>query len=151
MSSRIWVTVEPVTAAFSTAARDAELRPSRRASSWLTWTRSWRAGSFQSKLICRASGSVAITCARSNAIARTWSMSGPLTRYCTGQPTGGPSSSGEIRLTTPGNSSASSCSSLRLQALPGGDVLGDDDRLREEIVRQLHVQRQVEADRARPT
>ena len=38
-------------------------------------------------------------------------MSGPLTRYCTGQPTGGPSSSGEIRLTAPGKSSASTFSS----------------------------------------
>ena len=34
MSSRICVTVEPVTAALSTAASDCELRPSRRASSW---------------------------------------------------------------------------------------------------------------------
>ena len=94
MSSRIWVTVEPVTAAFSTAASDCELRPSRRASSWSISMRTWRAGSFQSKLMRRVSGLVAITWASPSAISRTWSMSGPLTRYCTGQPTGGPSSSG---------------------------------------------------------
>ena len=40
---------------------------------------------------------------------------------------------------------------LRLQPLAGVDVLGDDHRLREEVVRQLDVKRQVEADRARPT
>jgi hypothetical protein len=111
MSSRSWVTVEPVTAALSAAASVCELRPSRRASSWSIRTRTWRAGSFQSKLMRRALGSVATTCASLSAISRTWSMSGPLTRYCTGQPTGGPSSSGEIRLTTPGKSLASTCSS----------------------------------------
>ena len=39
---------------------------------------------------------------------------------------------------------------LRLQPLPGRDVLGDDHRLAEEVVRELRVQRQVEADGAAP-
>ena len=72
--------------------------------------------------------------------------SGPLTRYCTGQPTGGPSSSGETRATTLGNCSASAFSSLALQPLAGRDVLGDDHRLGEEVVGELDVERQVEAD-----
>ena len=78
----------------------------------------------------------------------TSSLSGPLTRYCTGQPTAGPSSSGDTRPTRPGNSSASSFSSLRLQPQARVEVLGNDHRLREELVLQLHVERQVEADRA---
>ena len=39
-------------------------------------------------------------------------------------------------------------SSFVLQPLARRDVLGDDHRLAEEVVRQLHVERQVEADRA---
>ncbi len=81
-------------------------------------------------------------------MSRSWVGSGPSTRYCTGQPTGGPSSSGETRPTTCGNCSASSCFEPRLQAFSGLDVVGDDDRLGKERVGQLHVQRQVEADRA---
>ena len=39
-------------------------------------------------------GPTPITSATLKAIARTWSGSGPLTRYWSGHPTGGPSSSG---------------------------------------------------------
>ena len=53
-----------------------------------------------------------MTSARRSAIARTWERSGPLTRYCTGQPTGGPSSSGDTRPTTLGICSASAFSSF---------------------------------------
>ena len=95
MSSRTWVTVVPVTAAFSVPASAAELMPSWRAWSWFTFTRNCRAGSIQSKLTCRVRGSVPTTLARSSAMRRTSSGSGPDTRYCSGQPTGGPSSSGE--------------------------------------------------------
>ena len=56
-------------------------------------------------------------------------MSGPLTRYCTGQPTGGPSSSGDIRETTLGNSSGQLLLQLGAQPLARGHVLGDDDGL----------------------
>ena len=106
----------------------ASARPSR------SWSRS-------------VSGLAATTCARSSAIARTTDGSGPLTRYWIGQPTGGPSSSGETRATTSGNSSASLCSSLPCRRSRAVDVLGDDHRLGEERVGQLHVERQVEADR----
>ena len=81
-------------------------------------------------------------------MSRTVSTSGPLTRYCTGQPTGGPSSSGETRPTASGNCSASSFSSRGCRRSRAGEVLRDDHGLGEEGVRQLHVERQVEADRA---
>ena len=62
--------------------------------------RTSRAGSIQSKFTFVALRFVATTCASLSAISRTWPRSGPLTRYCTGHPTGGPSSSGEILATT---------------------------------------------------
>jgi len=70
-----------------------------------------RSGSIQSKFTSRVSGFEEMVRARSSAMRRTSCWSGPLTRYCTGQPTGGPSSSAETRPTTFGNSSASSFSS----------------------------------------
>ena len=57
-------------------------------------------------------GSRPSTSASRSAIDRTWERSGPLTRYCTGQPTGGPSSSGDTRPTTLGICSAIIFSSL---------------------------------------
>ena len=40
------------------------------------------------------------SCGTCRPMRRTSSLSGPVTRYCSGQPTGGPSSSGETRETT---------------------------------------------------
>ena len=54
----------------------------------------------------------------------------------------------DARRPTLGNCSASTFSSFALQPLARRHVLGDDDRLGEEVVGQLHVERQVEADRA---
>ncbi len=112
MSSRTWVTGEPVMTVLSTPASASELRPSRRASSWSTRMRTSRVGSTQSKLVRSVSGLAETTWASSRAIERTTDGSGPLTRYWTGQPTGGPSSSGDTRPTTLGKSSARRCSSL---------------------------------------
>ena len=53
------------------AASDCELTPSRRASSWSTRMRTWRAGSIQSKLTFLAWDSAAMTWASSRAISRT--------------------------------------------------------------------------------
>ena len=50
-------------------------------------------------------------------------MSGPLTRYWTGQPTGGPSSSGWTLATTEGNSFASAFSSFNLSRSRAGTSL----------------------------
>ena len=112
MSSRTWVTGVPEMTVLSTPASASELRPSRRAWSWSTRMRTSRVGSTQSKLVRSVSGLAATTLARSSAIERTTDGSGPPTRYCTGQPTGGPSSSGETLAITFGKSSASTCSSL---------------------------------------
>ena len=73
--------------------------------------RTMRAGSIQSKLTCRAFGSPATMPASRNAMSRTCDMSGPLTRYWIGQPTGGPSPSGDTRATALGNCVASTSSS----------------------------------------
>src|SRR6516162_5249799 len=100
--------------------------------------RTFLPGSIQSKLTGRVRVSEATTWASRKAISRTSLGSGPLTRYCTGQPTGGPSSRGTIRVTAPGKSSASTRSSLARNALARVDVLCDDDELTEEIVGQLH-------------
>ncbi len=101
-----------MTTVFNTEASAAELTPSSRAWSWSMRTRTIRAGSIQSKFTRLASGSLATTPASCMAMSRTSLVSGPLTRYCTGQPTGGPSPSGETRDTAPGNCSASSFSSF---------------------------------------
>ena len=100
--------------------------------------RTFRAGSIQSKLTCLAlRASEATIWASWKAISRTSFTSGPLTRYCTGQPTGGPSSSGDgsghrAREIVPQHRLE-----LRAQPLAGGDILGDDHELAEEIVGEL--------------
>ena len=85
-------------------------------------------------------------CPSCRAIARTCAMSGPLTLYCTGHPTGGPSSSGETRATTLGSCSASSFSSLACSRSRAATSLAMIDDLRKEVVGQLDVERKVEAD-----
>ena len=75
------------------------------------------------------------------------SASGPLTRNFSGQPTGGPSSSGLTR--------ASTLSKFAQRLAPGAactlgallEALGDDHGLGEEVVGELRIERQVEADR----
>ena len=75
---------------------------------------------------------------------------GPADAILHGQPTGGPSSSGETRETDAWEFLGQDLFQLHVQALARRDVLCDDHRLAEEVVRQLHVERQVEADRAAP-
>ena len=94
MLSRTCVTVVPVTTPFSASATSCELRPSCLAWSWSMRMRITRAGSTQSKLTLRTPAVAPSRSATCKAIARTPCGSGPLTRYFTGQPTGGPSSSG---------------------------------------------------------
>ena len=77
MSSRSCVTAEPVTAALSAAASERELTPSRRASSWSTFTRTCRAGSIQSKWTCRVRASAARICANSSAMPADLVLVGP--------------------------------------------------------------------------
>ena len=112
MSSRTWVMALPEMTVLSTLASACELSPSRRASFWSIWMRTCRDGSNQSKLICATCGFVATTWASFRAMSRTCAMSGPLTRYRTGHPTGGPSSSAETRLIRLGNSLARTFSSF---------------------------------------
>ena len=83
-----------------------------------------------------------------SAMSRTCVTSGPLTRYCTGHPTGGPSPSGDTRVTALGNCVASTVLETRLKPLACRHVLGDDNSLGEEVVGQFHRKRQIEADRA---
>ena len=85
---------EPVSTVFSALAIACELNPRRRASFWSITMRTCRVGSIQSKLTFSAFGFAATDAASFEAISRTSEISGPLTRYWTGQPTGGPSSSG---------------------------------------------------------
>ena len=74
--------------------------------------RTFLPGSIQSKLTCLLRASEATISAKRKAISRTSFTSGPLTRYCTGQPTGGPSSSGTVLVTALGKSSRSTRSSF---------------------------------------
>ena len=74
--------------------------------------RTIRAGSIQSKLTCLEPGSVATIWASRSAMSRTSLISGPLTRYCTGHPTGGPRPNGDTRVTALGKFSASAASSF---------------------------------------
>src|SRR5882724_8234022 len=80
------------------------------------------------------------------AISRTRTGSGPLTRYCSGQPTGGPNSSAERRLTTPGNFSIKRGSRRLRSRSRASRAPSDDDRLGKEIVGKLHVQRHIKPD-----
>ena len=67
--------------------------------------------SFQSKLTTRVLAFARIVAATVSAMARTPVTSGPLTRYCSGQSTGGPSASGSTRAISVPKSSASTFSS----------------------------------------
>ena len=69
-------------------------------------TLSARTGSFQSNWTSRTFGLDAITAWTSRAISRTFCVSGPTTRNCTGKPTGGPSSRRVMRTHACGNSSS---------------------------------------------
>ena len=95
-----------------------------------------------------ARSSAATICASRKAISRTSFTSGPLTRYCTGHPTGGPSSSGTMRRHRAGKFVLQHALELGAQPLAGGDVLGDHHELAEEIVGQLDAEREIEPDRA---
>lgn len=103
--------VEPPTVLFSALAMSEEVMPSWRALSCSTSTLSTRCGSFQSKVGAASFGLAEITPANCCASSRTVWISGPPTRYCTGLPTGGPSSSNLTKASVPTNSSRSSFSS----------------------------------------
>ena len=98
--------------------------------------------------MCRARGSDAITVARSRAIRRTWSLSGPVTRYCNGQPTGGPKLERRDARDDVGKLLGERLLELRLQPLARVDVLRDDHELRKERIGELDVEREDEPDRA---
>ena len=148
MSSRTWVTVVPVTAAFSAPASAAELMPSWRAWSWLTLTRNCRAGSIQSKLTCRVRGSapsdlgelqrdaahLVLVRARHPVLQRPADRRPELERRDAADDVG--ELLGQQLL------------ELHLQPFARLDVLGDDHELGEERVGELDVERQDEADRA---
>ena len=141
----------PEITVLSTLASACELRPSRRASSWSIRMRTSRAGSIQSKLICSRVGFGRDDLRQLRARSRApRAMSGPLTRYCTGQPTGGPSSSGETRATTLGNSSASSFSSFACSRSRAATSLATITAWAKKSLGSCTFERQVEADRAAP-
>ena len=75
-------------------------------------------------------------------------MSGPLTRYCTGRPTGGPSGSRLTWMSVPTKLVARDRLQPRLHAVAGLEVVGDDDDLAEVRARRLHVEGEHEAHRA---
>ena len=94
MLSRTCVIVLPPTMPLSVEAMSSEVTPSWRALSCRTSTFTTRAGSFQSKIdvadaLIGADDRGELQRQRS----RTFAMSGPLSRYWTGRPTGGPRSS----------------------------------------------------------
>ena len=79
---------------------------------------------------------------------RTWSDSGPLTRYWSGHPTGGPSSK---RVDAPDNAREvrrQRSLELGLDPLALLQSLGDDHGLREKVVGELDVEGQIEPHRA---
>ncbi len=90
MSSRSCVTLVPLNRADRAWAMSWLVTLSRRAWSWSTTRRTMRAGSFQSSAMSRRRGSEAISVARPWAASRAASVSGLVTRYWTGLPTGGP-------------------------------------------------------------
>ena len=122
--------------------------PRERARSWSTSTRTTFDGSFQSKLMLRACGVLPSSEAKLCASSRTFVGSGPLTRNLSGQPTGGPSSRGLTRASTCSNSGRRERGKdPLLNACACLEALGDHHGLRKEVVGELLVERQVEADR----
>ena len=107
-------------------------------------------GSFQSKLISRTFGLLSDRLGGAESSARAASGVAALTRYCNGQPTGGPISSGEIRVVRSANSVSSAFCSRALDDFALVEALGDDHRFGEIVVGQLHIERQVEAERTLP-
>jgi hypothetical protein len=82
--------------------------PSTRALFWSTSRRITFDGSSQSNCTFETSGSRSTTARTSRAIARTFAMSSPDTRNCTGKPTGGPFSSLDTRPRVAGKSVSNS-------------------------------------------
>ena len=106
--SRNWVTVTPDTELFRNCASSCELMPSTRALFWSTRRRTTFDGSSQSNCTLKRSGLCSIVARTSRAIARTFAMSSPVTRNCTGKPTGGPFSSRDTRPRSAGKSVSNS-------------------------------------------
>ena len=104
-----------------------------------------RTGSFQSSCTSRTFGLAATTASTSRAISRTFCVSGPTMRNCTGKPTGGPSSSRVTRTHTPGNCSFDGPHQPRAHAFAGLHVLRHHDEDGVARVRQLRIERQIEA------
>ena len=73
------------------------VRPSERARSWSTSSRIDFFCSFQSNCTSRVLGLARMAARTLSATARTLSLSGPITRNCTGKPTGGPKFSRSMR------------------------------------------------------
>ena len=113
--SRISVTGRPETSVCSVSAMSCGASPSARARSWSTTSRIAGAISFHCRCGSRTSGFAAIASRTSPAIRRTSCGSSPITRNCTGCPTGGPKLKRSTRtrawLSAP---SATACSSRAL-------------------------------------
>ena len=96
-----WVTVLPSNRLASTLATSDWVSPSWRSRAWSSATRTTRAGSFQSSEIACSRSLPDSTAARSRPASRSTAASGPEIRYCTGLPTGGPSSMYLAKNSTP--------------------------------------------------
>ena len=128
------------------------LRATRRAARALscsTLTLTTRAGSLQSKVT-----SPRLRILRHDIgefagdLAHAPGCPGPLTRYCTGRPTGGPMSSRWTKASVPGNVLRSQSLVLAAQPVARLQALGEDHRLAEGDIGGLHVEGQHEALRA---
>ena len=148
MSSRTCVTALPEMTVLSTLASACELSPSRRASSWSIRMRTCRAGSIQSKLIVDGLrigrddlGELERDLAHLRDVGAADAI---LHRPADRRP--------ELERRDAADDARKIVGQNLLELLPQplarGDILGDDHRLREEVVRQLDVERQIEADRA---
>ena len=143
--SRSWDSVAPFITVWVTRATSAGARPSARALSWSRSTFRMRTGSFQSSWTSRTLGLDATTASTSRAISRTFCVSGPTTRNCTGKPTGGPSSRRVTRTHTCGNSLVDARHQARAHPFARLHVARHDDEDGVARVRQLRIEREIEA------
>ena len=105
-------------------------------------------GSSQSSCTLPTLGLARMTSPTSSARRRTSSRSGPVTRICTGQPTGGPLNRRSALQRTFGKSCARMSRTRRPDALARLDRLRHQQQLGEVRVPELLVERQKEARRA---
>ena len=116
LPSRYCVTVTPESSICSVFETSAVLRPSARIRSWSSFTCMVLACSFQSNCGSMVLGLATITSRTCAAMRRTSLGSGPMTRNCTGKPTGGPNTIWSTRSLACGTAPSATAFSIFLRS-----------------------------------